>query len=89
MKYETPFVNCDCSKYSLQEAASYLPPAYVFDLYVNPQSLINFRGLLREIAADVKANPLAPYINLHAEPSFGRDEWCLAVGGKAIGSKGA
>ena len=80
--------HCNCSSSSLQWAALRLGPAFVYDLYVHTSLQLEIRTMLRQLCADVKDNPLAPYVNLHPDDSLDPDEWYLVANGIAWGSVG-
>lgn len=63
-------------------------PAFVYTLHVSPRALIETRTRLREWGADVRHNPMAPYINLEIDPLFGPHEWVLEANGARVGSRG-
>ena len=89
MKYESIYPQCDLTVSTLELAALKLGPAFIFDLYVAERNIIWVRSLLKGILADVRDNPLAPYINLHIEVGMGIYEWYLSANGKSVGSVGA
>jgi len=78
---------CDLSGKTLEAAACKLGPSFVYDLHIHPHNVVWVRNLVRHVMADVKENPLAPYINIiEDQEMLPRYAWCLAAGGKAFGS---
>jgi len=86
MQYEPLVPACDISGSSLGWAAQKCGPAFVYDLYVREANCVWVRGLLKDINADTKDNPLAPYINLLFDNRLGPYEWYLSANGKCFGS---
>lgn len=87
--YEHRFITpCTCSLTSLEAAAQYCGPAFVYELYVHPSRSVETRSMLRGFASTVKG-PLAPYINLHLTAADSNPtEWWFSANGKSMGTEG-
>lgn len=77
--YRKLCVNCDLSYVSLQEAARFLHPTPMYTLRVHPDYRPAAGNILKDLHADVKDNPFAPYVNLMADETFDRYEWALCA----------
>lgn len=78
----------NCTDLTLRIAAQKLGPAFTYDLFVHPKSLVSMRGMIRRMAADLVDNPLAPYVNLLADPNLPRaDSWYLRLGFPVTGER--
>ncbi len=69
-------------------AARRVGPAFLYDLRVHPDDLLTARAVVREQVFATDGNPLAPSINLVADPDLAIDEWYLEANGKACGCQG-
>lgn len=65
-----------------------LPPGRVYTLTVAESAVIRARRMLHQLGADTQENPFAPYVNLDRCPEFSGSEWCIGIGGDAVGSDG-
>lgn len=88
MKYEPLPTPCNVSFVSLEEAAIRVGPSFVYELHVCVSNVLYARNVLKDLAATTRENPLAPYVNLVVDHSYGRDEWSLHANGKACGTEG-
>lgn len=82
-------IDCDCSITSMTDAVHLIGPAFVYTLYVSPSRLLYMRLCLHQHSADVKDNPLAPYINLSVDSALRPYEWVLEANNTRVGSPGA
>ena len=87
-KYEPLQTRCDLSGQSLGWAAQTIGPSFFYDLYIHENSMFWVRTMLRQLNADTRENPLAPYINLRPDNECGPYEWYLSANGKCVGSQG-
>lgn len=88
MKYEpiSPLAMDLCVS-ALEEAVHRgLGPKFAYTLTVSPRMLVPARSLLKQLAADTRQNPFAPYVNLEVCEEFARFEWCISDGEKTYGS---
>ena len=74
---------------ALEEAVFLVGPAFVYQLFIDPRSLIEVRNLLRGLATQLIGNPLSPYVNLHVDASYKGGEWRLEANDKVFWSPGA
>jgi hypothetical protein len=84
-KLNTP---CTCSPFSLEMCAEIVGPSFIYNLSVHPNIFFDAKRVLREMGASVENHVLAPYINLHQDPSLGPTEWILSANGRSAGSPG-
>lgn len=71
---------------SLEECVMYLGPQFHYELEVGTNLFTFARQLLRQISADARGNPFAPYVNLRLVPEMKNGAWKISAGGKSIGS---
>jgi hypothetical protein len=76
----------DMSQTAFAQAAEVVGPAFSYNLYVASPYLNYARRLARELLADNKDNPFAPYLNVLPDDSLGR-EWVLEANGQRVGSE--
>ena len=82
-------INCDLSECSLEDAVLQIGPSFVYDCYVSEQGFCCAKSILKHAMIQNEKNPFWVHVNLHIEPDFERDEWCLSANGKSFGSEGA
>lgn len=74
------------SKTSLDMAARYVGPSFIYCLYVHTIRLFQARNVVFSILAHVKSNPFAPYVNIIEAPELDESEWVLEANNKRVGS---
>ena len=91
MDYEEvyPGVSLNLAECSIDDALSQIGPSFVYDCYVSEQGFWNAKRILKDALIQNENNPFWVHVNLHMEPDFKRDEWCLSANGKSFGSEGA
>jgi len=85
-RYKEFSIPCDVSPVSMQDAANYLGPSFMYEIHVNPVATPYVRRIIREIGAASVPHPFAPAFNLIEDDSLARDEWFLSANGRAMGS---
>jgi hypothetical protein len=77
-------VPCNLTESTLIDAVNWIDETsgrvrWYYGVHVSTHDVLQSANLLRRLAAQVRDNPLAPYINLYVEPSFDAEEWCLSA----------
>lgn len=98
LEYKKLSTNTDLSSTGLQQAVLMIGPAFVYELFIHPDALMETRNKLFDLNIDPHEagkhhrgyddNPLRPYINLHVNETLGRFEWVLGAKDILAGSPG-
>lgn len=88
MDYEQLHPRCDLSVSSISWAAQRIGPAFIYDLFVHTDRVVEIANFLRRHGMNHENNPLSPYLNLRPLDGLGIEEWYLSANGKTVGSRG-
>ncbi len=98
LEYKKLPINTELSETGIIECLKTVGPAFVYEMFVNPEMLLEARRILLDLNIDLHENshrhrgydenPLRPYINLHTNSTLGRREWVIGAKDILAGSPG-
>jgi hypothetical protein len=88
LKYTKLPVACCITHSTLSQCVQQLGPAFIYSVFIHSSKVIEMRSIARELMADVRNNPFAPYLNICEDPALHPNEWYVAANGQRVGSEG-